>query len=66
MVLMIRPGTDPSPSAAYWTSSASTALTGRIMIKLLIVDDSALMRRLLLEIFRAEPDFDIRRAHQRR
>lgn len=29
------------------------------MIRLLIVDDSALMRRLLSEIFSAEPDFEI-------
>lgn len=30
------------------------------MIKLLIVDDSALMRRLLTDIFSGEPDFEIR------
>jgi len=33
------------------------------MIKLLIVDDSALMRRLLTTVFQAEGDFDIRQAH---
>jgi two-component system chemotaxis response regulator CheB len=33
------------------------------MIKLLIVDDSALMRRLLNTVFKAEGDFDIRAAH---
>ena len=32
------------------------------MIKLLIVDDSALMRRQLLAVFQAEGDFDIRQA----
>ena len=32
------------------------------MIKLLIVDNSALMRKLLEEIFREEGDFDIRLA----
>ncbi len=32
------------------------------MIKLLIVDDSALMRRLLTEIFREQPDFEVRQA----
>ena len=32
------------------------------MIKLLIADDSALMRKLLEEIFRAEGDFDVRLA----
>ena len=30
------------------------------MIRLLIVDDSALMRKLLSDIFTAEGDFDIR------
>ncbi|MCO6419013.1 chemotaxis-specific protein-glutamate methyltransferase CheB [Siccirubricoccus sp. KC 17139] len=29
------------------------------MIRLLIVDDSALMRRLLAELFQAEPDFEV-------
>lgn len=33
------------------------------MIKLLIVDDSALMRRQLTGLFKAEGDFDIRQAH---
>jgi two-component system chemotaxis response regulator CheB len=33
------------------------------MIKLLIVDDSALMRRLLNTLFQAEGDFTIRQAH---
>jgi len=33
------------------------------MIKLLIVDDSALMRRLLNIVFQAEGDFSIRQAH---
>ena len=33
------------------------------MIKLLIVDDSALMRKLLGRIFGAEPDFDVRYAN---
>ena len=33
------------------------------MIKILIVDDSALMRRLLNTVFQAEGDFDIRLAH---
>ena len=32
------------------------------MIKLLIVDDSALMRRQLMVMFQAEDDFDIRQA----
>ncbi len=33
------------------------------MIKLLIVDDSALMRRQLTALFKAEGDFEIRQAH---
>jgi len=32
------------------------------MIKLLIVDDSALMRRQLMTLFQAEGDFEIRQA----
>ena len=32
------------------------------MIKLLIVDDSALMRRQLMNLFQAEGDFDVRPA----
>jgi two-component system chemotaxis response regulator CheB len=32
------------------------------VIKLLVVDDSALMRRLLVEIFSQEPDFEVRAA----
>ena len=36
------------------------------MIKLLIVDDSALMRRLLNTVFQAEGDFEIRQAHNGR
>jgi len=32
------------------------------VIKILVVDDSALMRKLLGEIFRAEPDFEVRTA----
>ncbi|RFO95716.1 chemotaxis response regulator protein-glutamate methylesterase [Rhodoferax lacus] len=36
------------------------------MIKLLIVDDSALMRRQLSALFEAEPDFDIRLARNGR
>src|SRR3979411_1056666 len=36
------------------------------MIKLLIVDDSALMRKLLGEIFAAEGDFDLRFARNGR
>jgi two-component system chemotaxis response regulator CheB len=34
------------------------------MIKLLIVDDSALMRRQLTQLFQSEGDFDIRQARQ--
>lgn len=36
------------------------------MIKLLVVDDSALMRRLLLDIFGKEPDFEVRAARNGR
>jgi len=36
---------------------------GVTVIKLLIVDDSALMRRLLNTVFQAEGDFSIRQAH---
>ena len=47
-------------------SDQSRAGIDGFVIKLLIADDSALMRKLLEGIFRAEGDFDIRRGPQRR
>ena len=65
-----RPGATARPKAnanmlAKFDRSRLRAGAERFVIKLLIVDDSALMRKLLEGIFLAEGDFDVRLARDR-
>src|SRR5450830_700386 len=49
-----------------WPAWRSDSARTRLMIKLLIVDDSALMRRQLTTLFQGESDFQIRQARNGR